>query len=50
MNKKENRVYVLTSPYYKTGGTELCHQLVYVINTLGGNAHILYKQANDGNI
>lgn len=49
MNKKENRVYVLTFPYYKTGGTELCHQLVYAINSLGGNACILYKQANDGN-
>lgn len=40
-------IYVLTAPYYKTGGTELCHQLVYAINQLGGTASILYKQACD---
>lgn len=41
-------VYVLTAPFYKTGGTELCHQLVYTINVLGGNAKILYRLAEDG--
>ena len=49
MKEENNEVYVLTPPYYKTGGTELCHQLVYIINKLGGDAHILYKKAKDGN-
>lgn len=46
---KRNKVYVLTAPFYKTGGTELCHQLVYAINNLGGEAKILYKNTSDGN-
>ena len=44
-----NKVCMLTAPYYKTGGTELCHQLVYAINNMGGEASVLYKKAEDGN-
>jgi len=41
MEKK--RIVVFCSPYYKTGGTELLHQLVYKINELGlANAFICY--------
>lgn len=40
-----NKVYVLCTPYYKTGGTELLHQLVYTINSLGGDASIVYYDA-----
>lgn len=46
MNKKI--VYVYTAPYFKTGGTELCHQLVYQINNMGGEAYIAYEYAEDG--
>lgn len=46
--KVNNKVCMLTAPYYKTGGTELCHQLVYSINCMGGNASVLYKKAEDG--
>lgn len=47
-NMNVNKVCMLTAPYYKTGGTELCHQLVYTINCMGGNASILYKKTDDG--
>ena len=36
-------VYVLCPPHVKTGGTELLHQLVYQINSLGGKAFIVYQ-------
>lgn len=35
-------VYVLCPSYFKTGGTELAHQLVKEINSLGGKAKITY--------
>lgn len=47
MKNCKKQVFVLTAPFYKTGGTELCHQLVHGINSIGGNASVLYKQAAD---
>lgn len=41
-----NKVYVLCPPKHKTGGTELSHQLVYMINKHGGNAEIAYFRQN----
>lgn len=35
-------VYVLCPSYFKTGGTELAHQLVKEINRIGGKARITY--------
>lgn len=43
MINKYSKVYVLCPPYVKTGGTELLHQLVHQINSLGGNAFIVYQ-------
>jgi hypothetical protein len=43
MNNKYSKVYVLCPPHVKTGGTELLHQLVHRINSLGGNAFIVYQ-------
>lgn len=40
--KKYKNIYVICAAYYKTGGTEVLHQLVYHINRLGGNAYIAY--------
>ena len=40
-------IYVLCPPYIKTGGTELSHQLVYLLNTYGKKAKIAYFQAQD---
>lgn len=40
--KKNSKVYVGCLPNLKTGGTELIHQLVYVLNRNGINAQILY--------
>lgn len=34
--------YILAPAFYKTGGTELAHQLVYELNKQGGNAQITY--------
>ena len=47
MNKK-SVIYVVCPANIKTGGTELSHQLVSLINSLGGNSIITYvgKQAN----
>ena len=45
---KRNPVYVMAPPFYKTGGTELCHQLVETINKMGREAHILYTYSPNG--
>lgn len=39
---KDSVIYVVCPYFYKTGGTELTHQLVYTITQLGGNAKIAY--------
>ncbi|MBR5407205.1 MAG: glycosyltransferase [Lachnospiraceae bacterium] len=41
------KVFVICAAYYKTGGTEVLHQLVYNINRLGGNAYITYIRLYD---
>jgi hypothetical protein len=41
-----SNIYVLCPGFYKTGGTELAHQLVYQINKQGGCAHIVYFDFN----
>lgn len=41
-------IYVLCPAYFKTGGTELLHQLVYKLNGLGLHAQIAYTYAEDG--
>ena len=41
LNEK-SKVYVLCPAYIKTGGTELSHQLVFELNNLKINAHIVY--------
>ncbi len=43
-----SKVYVICAAYYKTGGTEVLHQLVYHINELGGDADIAYINLIDG--
>ena len=43
-------IYVLCPAHLKTGGPELLHQLVYVLNSYGINAHIVYiLDENDPN-
>ena len=42
MKQKYKKIYVLCPSNTKTGGTELLHQLVWQINSLGGNANIVY--------
>lgn len=42
MNNNKRIIYVLCSPFCKTGGTELLHQLVYELNYLGLNSMIVY--------
>lgn len=37
-------IYVVCPAYFKTGGTELLHQLVYELNNLGKNAIITYQR------
>ena len=39
---KDTLLYVLCPGYYKTGGTELAHQLVSEVNSQGGKAYIVY--------
>lgn len=48
MHAKYHKVYVICASYFKTGGTEVLHQLVYHINRLGGNAYISYIKIQDG--
>lgn len=38
----DTKVYVVCPPYYKTGGTELAHQLVKELNDIGRQAMITY--------
>ena len=42
-----NKIFVICAAYYKTGGTEVLHQLVYHINGLGGTAYIAYIKKNE---
>ena len=46
--QKYNIIYVICGAYFKTGGTEVLHQLVYNINKLGGNAYIAYIKRVEG--
>ncbi len=41
------KIYVICAAYYKTGGTEVLHQLVHHINKMGGNAYISYIRLYD---
>lgn len=50
MKQKYNEVYVICPAHSKTGGTELLHQLVYQINTHGGNAVIVYYSNENRNL
>lgn len=44
-------IYVICPPFFKTGGTELLHQLVFTLNSNGFNATIAYPEADsDKNI
>lgn len=45
---KYQAVYVLCPGGHKTGGTELLHQLVYNLNLLGVNSHIVYYGKDNG--
>lgn len=42
IKSRYEKVYVICAAYYKTGGTEVLHQLVYHINKQGGDAYIAY--------
>lgn len=42
-------IYVLCTPYIKTGGTELAHQLVYELRENGEDAYIVYTPSKSGN-
>lgn len=48
MKSKFKKVFVLAPAKYATGGVELAHQLVDVINNDGGEAYIVYEK--DGKI
>ncbi|MCR5734214.1 MAG: hypothetical protein K6G22_06380 [Lachnospiraceae bacterium] len=48
--KRYKEVFVLCPRAIKTGGPELLHQLVYHINSLGGDAYITYIPIGDGEI
>ncbi len=39
------KIYVICPAYYKTGGTELLHQLVFVLNSHGYSSEIVYPNA-----
>lgn len=43
----ESKIYVVCPAYNKTGGTELAHQLVYMIKKMGLNADIAYYNYGD---
>ncbi|MCR5106818.1 MAG: HAD-IIIC family phosphatase [Lachnospiraceae bacterium] len=47
-HQKYKKIYVICGAYYKTGGTEALHQLVYHINETGGNAFIVYIRIREG--
>lgn len=47
IKQRYKKIYVICAAYYKTGGTEVIHQLVYHINQLGGNAYIAYLRLYD---
>lgn len=47
---EDTNIYVLCPAYYKTGGTELAHQLVAEVNAQGGNAYITYYGNQPHNI
>lgn len=51
MNKiklyETSKVYVLSPAYFKTGGTELLHQYVFVLKKNNINANIVYPNASD---
>lgn len=42
-----NKIFIICAAYYKTGGTEVLHQLAYHINSLGGNAYMAYIRLYD---
>ncbi len=44
----ETKIYVLAPAGYKTGGTELLHQLVYKLNQFGYDAYIAYFGIKSG--
>lgn len=44
-------IYVICPPFYKTGGTELLHQLVFSLNNKGYSSSIAYLDSSlDKNI
>lgn len=43
----ETKIYVIAPGFFKTGGTELAHQLVNAINILGIKAYITYYKDGD---
>ena len=45
MNDSQQKIFVLAPANVVTGGAELLHQLVDVINRNGGNAYIVYSQS-----
>lgn len=47
IRSKYKKIFVICAAYYKTGGTEVLHQLVYHVNKLGGNAYISYTRLYD---
>ncbi len=47
-HQKYKNIYVICASYYKTGGTEVLHQLVYHLNELGGCAYIAYINLIEG--
>lgn len=46
MKSRFNKVYVLAPANHATGGVELAHQLVDVINNYDGEAYIVYEKGN----
>lgn len=46
MKSRFNKVYVLAPANHATGGVELAHQLVDVINNYDGEAYIVYEKDN----
>lgn len=48
MDKKARTIYIVAPAGYKTGGTELAHQLVKTLNNLECNAYIAYTGIVEG--
>ncbi len=46
-HKKFKKIYCVCPSLFKTGGTELLHQLVYWINNFGGEAEIAYVNSDE---